>query len=138
MAAEAKEVGLQTLDQRRAAHAWSVIQRLKQSGSEGARREFGREAKRLPGRILSSGLGQTLAFLKAKGYAKELRQALSEWVLAQRGGQAPSDPDALLTAIVERDADFLRLATAEAIAYAQWLARFAEAEGFTDESAGTT
>ncbi len=137
MASDTKQTRLQTLDQRRAAHAWSVVQRLKESASEAVQKEFGREAKRLPARILCSGLGQTLAFLKAKGTAKDLRQALSEWVLARRAGQEATGPDALLEAIIERDADFLRLATAEAIAYSQWLARFVEAEGFTQSDTGS-
>lgn len=120
-----------TLDQRRAAHAWQVIEQVK-SLDEKARKEFAIQVKRLSARILTSGLGQTLVFLKAKDYAKPLRQALSDWILVKRhdpSGDAPENADELLNAIVNGTAEFLRLATDEALAYASWLARFADAEG---------
>jgi len=136
MATEAKGTVAQTLDQRRAAHAWRVVQAVKKLPSE-QQREFGREARRLPARIVTSGLGQALLFLKAKGYAEPLRHALSTWILAERDrrGPRPEEADALLSEILRRDASFLRLATAEALAYAQWLARFADAEGLMDANA---
>lgn len=120
-----------TLDQRRAAHAWKVIQKVK-ALPEDAQKEFAIQVKRLSARILTSGLGQTMVFLKAKGYAEPLRRALSDWILGKRyspDAPEPENPDELLQAIVNGTAEFLRLATDEALAYAQWLARFADAEG---------
>ncbi len=120
-----------TLDQRRAVHAWETVRKI-QTLSEKEQKEFAIQVKRLTARIMTAGLGQTLVFLKAKDYAKPLRMALSDWILVKRydpDGAAPEDPDALLNAIVNGTAEFLRLATDEALAYATWLSRFAEAEG---------
>ena len=72
-----------TLDQRRAAHAWDVVQRVKQKQGPHQGQEpkkFGGQAKKLPTRIMAAGLGQALAFLKAKGYAPGLLAELTAWV----------------------------------------------------------
>lgn len=123
-----------TLEQRRAAHAWDAVQRAKK-GEEP--KKFGGQAKKMPVRIMASGLGQALAFLKAKGYAPLLLETLGDWVLDKRLNpksttSCPKD-DALLKTILDKDSDFLRQATDETLAYLQWLNRFAEAEGLCDE-----
>lgn len=69
-----------TPDQLRAKHAWEVVERVK--GSKDAKL-FGGAARKLPVRIMASGLGQALAFLAAKGKTPELLKALSDWVLNQ-------------------------------------------------------
>lgn len=123
-----------TLDQRRASHAWDVVQRAKyKDGFHHGQdpKKFGGQAKKLPTRIMAAGLGQSLAFLKAKGYAPGLLAELTEWIASrvpsERGG-----PEDLLERIVKGDSDFLRRATDEVLAYLVWLNRFAEAEGLTD------
>ncbi len=123
-----------TLEQRRAAHAWMVVQVAK-SGKDA--KKFGGQAKKMPVRIMASGLGQALAFLRAKGYAPLLLEALGDWVLDKRLNpmsttSRPKD-DALLKTILDKDSDFLRQATDEILAYLQWLNRFAEAEGLSDD-----
>jgi CRISPR-associated protein Cmr5 len=72
-----------TLDQRRARHAWEAVQRAKQK--QGAHekqdpKKFGGQVKKLPTRIMAAGLGQALAFLKAKDYAPGLLAELTEWM----------------------------------------------------------
>ena len=119
----------QTLDQRRANHAWDVIQRAK---SKSDAKKFGGQAKKLPTRIMAAGLGQALAFLKAKGYAPELLAELSKW-MEQRLPPKQGESKDLLERIVKGNSDFLRRATDEVMAYLLWLNRFAEAEGLTDE-----
>jgi len=117
----------QTLDQRRAAHAWKVIQDVKVA-EPSARKEFKIQTKKLPVRIVTSGLGQSLAFLEAKGYARHLREALDDWVKLP-GGNRPARADVrLLMRIVQGSSDDLRFATAECLAYLVWLVRFADAE----------
>lgn len=124
-----------TLDQRRAKHAWDAVQHaLKRSGHHQGQdsKKFGGEARRLPMRIMMSGLGQALAFLEAKKEVPGLLAELSDWVLANRGFGTGAGRD-LLQAVIETDSDFLRRATDETLAYLQWLRRFADAEGLTDE-----
>jgi CRISPR-associated protein Cmr5 len=125
----------QTLDQRRASHAWDVVQRAKQKQGSHQNQEpkkFGGQAKKLPTRIMAAGLGQALAFLKAKDYAPGLIVELSAWI-GIRIPPKQGEPTELLERIVKGDTDFLRRATDEVLAYLMWLNRFAEAEGLTDE-----
>jgi len=126
-----------TLQQRRARHAWEAIQRVKQlEKSKG--QEYAREAKKLPVRVMASGLGQALAFLASKAADKktalsQLHDDLTDWVLRGRPLQG-AVADSLLQSVIHGDSDFLRRATDEVLAYLQWLTRFAEAEGLTDTS----
>lgn len=123
----------QTLDQRRAAHAWAAVARIK---DQPAGKKYGQQAKKLPMRIMTSGLGQALTFLHAKKYAPELLQDLGEWVLIKRDNPISADttlsPDELIKKIIGGDNLFLRRSTEEALAYLQWLARFVEAEELTE------
>lgn len=129
-----------TVDQRRAEHAWEKLMALKNSNNghwgEDAE-DYTREAKKLPVRIMASGLGQALSFIKAKANKKnglrELNSDLSEWVIKKRPIQA-KEPEDLLQSIISDDSDFLRRVTDEALSYLQWLNRFAEAEGLPKEA----
>jgi CRISPR-associated protein Cmr5 len=123
-----------TLDQRRASHAWEAVQRAEKKDREHHGQEpkkFGAQAKKLPVRIMASGLGQALAFLKAKGYAPGLVAELSAWV-ADRIPPRTDESRDLLERIIHGESDFLRRATDEALAYLQWLVRFAEARGLME------
>jgi CRISPR-associated protein Cmr5 len=87
---------------------------------------------------MASGLGQALAFLLAKDECPDLLQSLGDWILDKRldcdSKHPPLPSNALLKHVVDGSSDDLRRATAEALAYLQWLVRFAEAEGLTDNS----
>jgi CRISPR-associated protein Cmr5 len=142
-------VSLQTIDQRRAKHAWEAVQAAKEL-KEADRKKFGNHARKLPTRIMAAGLGQALAFLYAKGYADLLLRAIGEWVLRRpdkglsEGAAKPGGKDdkrkrekELLEAIVKGGtSDTLRRHTVETLAYLQWLVRFAEAEGLMDKDGG--
>lgn len=123
-----------TLDQQRARHAWNAVTQAKQK--QGHHREqdakkFGGQAKKLPMRIMAAGLGQALAFLKAKNYAPGLLSELTDWII-KRMPPASKGPTDLMERIIQGNSDFLRRATDEVLAYLQWLNRFAEAEGLTE------
>ena len=127
-----------TLGQRRAQHAWEAVKSAKLKAGPHAKQDpkkFGGQAKKLPTRIMAAGLGQALAFLKAKDYAPGLLLELADWVLLKRNNRSGQAPD-LLQQVVEGNSNFLRRATDETLAYLQWLNRFAEAEGLTDEEGG--
>lgn len=121
-----------TLDQRRARHAWEAVARMAEHRSQ--QKAYRREAKRLPVRILTAGLGHALAFLNSKksDASNELLRDLADWVLRKRGqpnsGPERPKPGALIEKIIESDGIFLQTATDEVLAYTQWLNRFAEAE----------
>ncbi len=124
------------LPQRRARHAWKAVERIKE---ENWKDHYGREAKKLPVRIMASGLGQALAFLCARAERDEggsgrgpafhqLHQDLSDWILNHRK-LARGNSQNLLQSIVFGDSVFVRQATDEVLAYLEWLNRFLEAEG---------
>ena len=123
-----------TLDQRRAQHAWQAVKEAKDL-DDNSKKDFARETKRLPIRIKTSGLGQALAFLCAKGH-NQLLLKLGDWILTKRQLAPPPDnlnKNSLIQIIIKGDADLLRRATEEALLYLQWLTRFSEAELGTGE-----
>lgn len=132
-----------TLDQRRARHAWDAVARVRNNSKRSSGKSYAREAKRLPVRILTAGLGHALAFLNAKAGAGRdsanvsLLRDVADWVLDKRDNPDSSaerpEPCALIERIVAGDATFLQFATDEVLAYLQWLTRFAEAEFGADE-----
>lgn len=126
-----------TLDQRRARHAWEVVREQVKLRDVGKKPEdaadYGREARKLPVRIVASGLGQALAFLYSKAKEKKpglraLLADLTEWVIVQRLLPGANGRERLLENIIHGDAMLLRQATDETLAYLRWLNRFAEAE----------
>jgi CRISPR-associated protein Cmr5 len=125
-----------TIDQRRANHAWATVEKATGLNEE-AKKKFATQVKKLPARVVTSGLGQALAFLKAKGYAPLLLARLGDWVLDKRqnpgSNAAPPADDALLQRIIKGDSDFLRRATDEVLAYMLWVGRFSEAAGLSAE-----
>ncbi len=132
----------QTLDQRRAKHAMQAVKDAKDNLKLEDAKKFGGQARKMPTRIVASGLGQALAFLKAKGYAPKLLISLGDWVMNKppdgfdRPGPKPTD-DALLKAVILGTSDYLRQATDEALAYLQWLNRFCEANDLSTETENT-
>jgi CRISPR-associated protein Cmr5 len=125
-----------TPDQERANDAWNRIKSVKEQLSKDEQRDYAGEARKLPVRIMASGLGQALAFIRAKAASKKeslgrLHDDLSDWVLNTRL-PAAKNPDGLLGAVIHGDSDFLRRATDETLAYLAWLNRFAEAEKLTE------
>lgn len=118
-----------TLDQQRAEHAWEAIQEAKRGNDS---KKYGGQAKKLPMRIMAAGLGPALAFLEAKEYAPALQTHLTEWIKTRIPVRQNESGD-LLQRIIKGDSNFLRRATDETLAYMQWLNRFAEAEGLTDD-----
>lgn len=127
-----------TLDQRRAAHAWKAIATIK--SDQAIKKSYGTEAKKLQTRILTAGLAASLAFLRAKGHDQKTKghdrlfADLSDWTVKERNLDGGGRQD-LLERIIKGNSLFLRRATEETLAYLQWLVRFAEAEGLTDENA---
>jgi CRISPR-associated protein Cmr5 len=128
-------------EQDRAKAAWACVDTVRRNGKnkdgESFADKYGSLAKSAPADIQMSGLGQTLAFWRAKGYEKgnpkkgdnehaHLLTDVSKWVKDQVKWKSNL---ALLDWITqEATTDEYRQATAEAMAFLSWLKRFAEAE----------
>lgn len=118
-----------SLEQKRAQRAWISVGQVKGKGEVATK--YGKLARSAPADIQANGLGQTLAFWRAKAKAGNEHDLLfghvSAWVKEQLEINAAGGD--LLTWIVERaNTDEYRRATAEAIAFLMWVKRFAEAE----------
>lgn len=136
----------QTQEQKRAADAWRCVADIKAEADqdptkEALKKKYGGLVRRLPAHILTSGLGPTLAYLRAKAARKDGKltpeaeandrayRHLSSWVVAR----LPGSPTDLLQAVREHGSDVYRLATVETLAHLAWLKRFADAELPEDE-----
>jgi CRISPR-associated protein Cmr5 len=116
-----------SLEQDRAKAAWEKVSEVKKQKKEHAEK-YGQLAKRAPADIQANGLGQTLAFWRAKeAHHKALFRDVSDWVKGQLEFDAKFN---LLEWIISDKAttDDYRRATAEAMAFLVWVKRFAEAE----------
>ncbi len=130
-----------TLDQRRAGHAWNAVARVKKD-TKNAQGSYRREAKRLPVRILTAGLGHALSFVQTKGGDAEiLLRDIADWVLDKRRQPSSSakrpDADALIRQIIAGNGTDLQIFAAETLSYLEWLTRFAEA-ALEDDELGTS
>ena len=115
---------LRTLEQERAKYAWNCVQEVKGKPFAGDYRTI---AVKVPSLILTNGLGQTLAFLRSKSdrpHFQLLYQHLADWV----GSKVRANSDLLHWLVKNATSQQYRLATMEALAWLQWLKRFAEAE----------
>ena len=80
----------------------------------------------MPAMILMNGLGQTAAFYKSKGGAQEvLYVLLSDWL--KKNVKSYANKKDLLDGITQCDAKDYRAAQVEALAYLQWVKKFAKA-----------
>lgn len=125
-----------TLEQERADKAWQQIQAVKNFSGK-VPQEYSSLAKKAPADIQANGLGQTLAFWRAKGFNGgkdsgntadyQLLQHVTEWLNSDKSLNLGKTN---LVEWVSREATVVeyRQATAEAIAFLVWLKRFAEAE----------
>ena len=116
-------------EQKRAARAWQSIHDAQAHLPAEGQEKYGQIARSAPADIIANGLGQTLAFWKAKGKKEApyrlLLSDLSGWMSSQPG---LSNGDLLLWITNTASTSAYRRATAEAIAYLTWVKRFAEAE----------
>ncbi len=120
-----------SLEQERAKAAWERVADVKDKPYAG---KYGQLARGAAADIQANGLGQTLAFWRAKGrtdgdehgeeHYRVLFNHVSEWV---RQRLKFSEPDLLQWVVQTADTDGYRRATAEAIAFLIWVRRFAEA-----------
>lgn len=117
----------QTLAQLRAADALAKIEELRSSNNYG---NYVSYAKALPATILTNGLGQAAATLLAgqkKPGNAALYQHLEGW-LCRDAEQAPyRGASSLVRAITQHDQNRYFQAQAEALAWLEWLKKFAVA-----------
>lgn len=120
------------LERERAQFAWERVEKIKDKAD--LLKEYASLAKSAPADIMSNGLGQTLAFWRAKskdnkekGHPK-LLQHVTDWLTDERHRFNNKDREIINWIISLDDMNQYRRATSEAIAFLIWIKRFAEAE----------
>jgi CRISPR type III-B/RAMP module-associated protein Cmr5 len=117
-----------TLEQRRARFALEKIDKVKGGGDKG---KYKTQLLKLPARLHSNGLGQTVAFYLSAGSDKP-ETRICEWIEEWLRQRIDLQGRGLLGCIIGESAGeaaeaTYRAASAEARALAVWLKRFAEA-----------
>ncbi len=115
--------GIRTLNQQRAEFALEKVKRIKKTNDKGIMGKYSRNGKRLPSLIVANGLIPTLAFLKSKGETQPVYNTVNEWL--KKRGIVNNDA---LEELIRSDFVKLRLATMEALEFADWLKRICEIE----------
>jgi len=139
---EQRETRRQNLEQERGRIAWDNVRSIVAKQNKTLQKEYRSLARGLNAMIQINGLGQTLGFLKAKGKSDKdkahylLLEDLTNWMKVEEhfhptnASAMQNASDGLLKWVVDADtssADYRR-ATAECLAFGNWLRRFAEAE----------
>lgn len=125
----------QTLEQERASSAWKFIQGLPES----VRKDYASLAKKAPADIQTNGLGQTVAFWRAKGFENgypknngenahyQILHHLTTWLKNSKALKLQTENLVEWISSTE-EVNTYRLATIESIAFLAWIKRFAESE----------
>ncbi len=127
-----KESEIRKLEKGRAEFAYNCVKDAISKLDEKKKKEYRSYTKKIPTMILSNGLGQTLAFVKAKakdGNAYELLYAqMTEYMKSDSAVriQMPSDKNELIEWVISCDSKEYRWITQELLAFLGWLKRFAE------------
>ena len=117
-----------SLEQERAKAAWKAISEAKKNNKD-YQGKYKSAARSAAANIQINGLGQTLAFWRSKPkeeHYKRIYWVVSDWVKGRLTWK--SDAHVLLWITDHAKTDDYRRATAEALAFLNWVKRFAEAE----------
>jgi CRISPR-associated protein Cmr5 len=122
----------QTIEQQRAAKAWELVSRVKEDDGK-CQKEYNSWVKKVPVLVLTNGLGQTLAFLHSKSDREKqlLYQHISMWLKSPQSQLVWSgtglQKDNIIDRLIHESSSTYRRATVEALAFLNWLKRFADA-----------
>lgn len=112
----------QTMEQKRAAHAWQMAQ----LGAQRIGRDYVNDAKGLPALIMNSGLMQVMAFMQGKGGRHEVIGAhLRDWLNKSQG--TPADFEGFMQHLLDAKPREFQEISAEAFAWLRWLRQMAPA-----------
>ncbi len=109
-----------TIEQEMASFCIKKVKEVKETNDKSKIEKFETNAKRLSSLIISNGLIPTLAFYK-KEEKKPVYDVINEWL--KEKNYIKNDA---LEELVNSDSEYLRLATIEVLAIANWLKRIVE------------
>ena len=113
-----------TREQERAKMAWNLVSEI----ADKERKDYSSLVQGFPVMVLTNGLGQALAFLRAKnkGEHKHLYDHLQCW-LEKNVPWTDKQGNELIEWVISESSEKYRIATTEALAFLNWLKRFAKA-----------
>ena len=123
------------LEKGRAEFAYKCVLDAKErvfSNNKEKQKDYKSYVRKIPAMILSNGLGQTLAFVKAKsdkGNAYELiYKQITEYLKSEHPTRIrmPNEKNELVEWVITRDSVNYKYITKEVLAFLNWLRRFAE------------
>jgi len=129
-----------TLEQKRAELAWDSVQFIKRQPKDEVKKKYSGLAHKAPADIQTNGLGQTLAFWRAKSTPKKKGEESAENIahreilahirafLNSEFSMHLSEEDIVEWIAKRSKTGEYRRATAEVIAFLVWLKRFAESD----------
>jgi CRISPR-associated protein Cmr5 len=129
-----KETIITKLEKGRAEFAYRCVEKAIEIFKDNSKKqkEYKSYARKIPTMILSNGLGQTLAFIKAKsekGNAYDLiYQQLTEYMKSDHTARIkmPQEKNDLVEWVISCNSSTYRYITQEILAFLNWLKRFAE------------
>jgi CRISPR-associated protein Cmr5 len=129
-----KETIITKLEKGRAEFAYRCVEKAIEIFKDNSKKqkEYKSYARKIPTMILSNGLGQTLAFIKAKsekGNAYDLiYQQLTEYMKSDQTARIkmPQEENDLVEWVISCNSSTYRYITQEILAFLNWLKRFAE------------
>ena len=129
-----KETIITKLEKGRAEFAYRCVEKAIEIFKDNSKKqkEYKSYARKIPTMILSNGLGQTLAFIKAKsekGNAYDLIYSqLTEYMKSAHTVriQMPKEKNDFVEWVISCDSSKYRYITKEILAFLNWLKRFAE------------
>jgi len=129
-----KETIITKLEKGRAEFAYKCVEKAIEIFKDNSKKqkEYKSYTRKIPSMILSNGLGQTLAFIKAKsekGNAYDLiYQQLTEYMKSEHTARIkmPQEKNDLIELVISCNSSTYRYITKEILAFLNWLKRFAE------------
>jgi CRISPR-associated protein Cmr5 len=129
-----KETIISKLEKGRAEFAYRCVEKAIEIFKDNSKKqkEYKSHTRKIPTMILSNGLGQTLAFIKAKsekGNAYDLIYSqLTEYMKSAHTVriQMPKEKNDFVEWVISCDSSKYRYITQEILAFLNWLRRFAE------------
>jgi CRISPR-associated protein Cmr5 len=129
-----KETIITKLEKGRAEFAYRCVEKAIEIFKDNSKKqkEYKSYARKIPTMILSNGLGQTLAFIKAKsekGNAYDLiYQQLTEYMKSDHTARIkmPQEKNDLVEWVISCNSSTYRYITQEILAFLNWLKRFVE------------
>lgn len=123
---------IKKLEQGRAEFAYNCVKEATNNLQGNTRKEYRSYSRKIPTMILTNGLGQTLAFVKAKAEKGNAYELLYNQMSTYLKGNStmrikmPSDKNELLEWAISCNSEDYRCITQELLAFLNWLKRFAE------------